>query len=67
MPLTRLQEGDILIASELNGEPLAVKNGFVSDPGYYGTNNTKMAFQAGAGGSPRGQLPYNCYGQRPRF
>jgi len=48
MPLTRLQEGDILIAYELNGEPLAVKNGFPARlviPGYYSTNSTKWLFR----------------------
>ena len=44
MPLSRLDEGDVLIAYELNGEPLTVKNGFPARlviPGFYGTNSTK--------------------------
>jgi DMSO/TMAO reductase YedYZ molybdopterin-dependent catalytic subunit len=44
MPLSRLEESNVLIAYELNGEPLSVKNGFPARlliPGYYGTNNTK--------------------------
>lgn len=48
MPLSRLQEGDILIAYELNGEPLTTKNGFPARlviPGFYGTNSTKWLFR----------------------
>ena len=44
MPISRLDEGDVLIAYELNGEPLTKKNGFPARlviPGYYGTNSTK--------------------------
>ena len=44
MPLSRLEDGDILVAYELNDEPLNNKNGFPARlviPGYYGTNSTK--------------------------
>ncbi len=44
MPVSRLDEGDVLIAYELNGKPLTKKNGFPARlviPGYYGTNSTK--------------------------
>jgi DMSO/TMAO reductase YedYZ molybdopterin-dependent catalytic subunit len=44
LPLQRLREGDVLIAYELNGEPLPPEHGFPARllvPGYYGTNNVK--------------------------
>ena len=44
MPLSRIDEGDVLIAFELNGAPLAQKNGFPARlviPGFYGTNSVK--------------------------
>ena len=44
MPVSRLNGGDVLIAYELNGEPLPTKIGFPARlviPGYYGTNSTK--------------------------
>jgi sulfane dehydrogenase subunit SoxC len=44
LPLHRLREGDVLIAYELNGEPLPPEHGFPARlvvPGYYGTNNVK--------------------------
>lgn len=44
LPLQRLREGDVLIAYELNGEPLPPEQGFPARllvPGYYGTNNVK--------------------------
>lgn len=48
MPLSRLGQGDVLIAYELNGEPLTAKNGFPARlliPGYYSTNSTKWVFR----------------------
>lgn len=44
MPLQRLDAGDVLVAYELNGKPLPVRNGFplrLFIPGYYGTNCVK--------------------------
>ncbi len=43
LPLTRLSE-DVLIATELNDEPLRAENGFPARlvvPGFYGTNSVK--------------------------
>lgn len=44
IPLTRAQADDVLLAYELNGEPLAPEHGFpvrLLVPGYYGTNSVK--------------------------
>jgi len=44
IPLERVEEGGVLIANTLNGEPLSVRNGFPARlvvPGYYGTNSVK--------------------------
>ena len=44
IPLSRLAEGDVLIAYELNGAPLPLKHGFPARlvvPGYFGTNSVK--------------------------
>jgi sulfane dehydrogenase subunit SoxC len=44
MPLSRLKEGNVLIAYELNDEPLTQRNGFPARlviPGFYGTNCVK--------------------------
>ena len=44
LPLSRLEEGDVLIAYEVNGEPLMVKHGFPARlivPGFFGTNSVK--------------------------
>jgi DMSO/TMAO reductase YedYZ molybdopterin-dependent catalytic subunit len=44
MPLARLKEDNVLIAYELNDQPLMPKNGFPARlvvPGYYGTNCVK--------------------------
>ncbi|MET0501062.1 MAG: molybdopterin-dependent oxidoreductase, partial [Candidatus Binatia bacterium] len=41
MPLSRIPTGDVLLAYELNGEPLDCEHGFplrLLIPGYYGTN-----------------------------
>ena len=44
IPLSRIAEGDVLIAYELNGAPLPQKHGFPARlivPGYFGTNSVK--------------------------
>jgi sulfane dehydrogenase subunit SoxC len=44
MPLSRVREGDVLVAYEMNGAPLAPRNGFPARlviPGFYGTNCVK--------------------------
>lgn len=44
LPLERVARGDVLLAYELNGEPLPHKHGFpvrLLIPGYYGTNSVK--------------------------
>ncbi len=44
MPLSRVAEGDVLIATQLNGAPLTHKHGAPARlviPGFYGTNNVK--------------------------
>ncbi|MGH6727602.1 MAG: molybdopterin-dependent oxidoreductase, partial [Pseudolabrys sp.] len=43
-PLDRLEQGDILLAYEANGEPLDAEHGFplrLLVPGFYGTNSVK--------------------------
>ena len=44
MPLTRLRSGDVLVAYEVDGEPLSAEHGFPARlvvPGWYGTNSVK--------------------------
>lgn len=48
VPLSRLAEGDILIAYELNDEPLPLEHGFPARlivPGFFGTNSVKWLSQ----------------------
>ncbi|MGH6791000.1 MAG: molybdopterin-dependent oxidoreductase [Pseudolabrys sp.] len=43
-PLDRLERGDVLLAYEINGEPLNAEHGFplrLFIPGFYGTNSVK--------------------------
>jgi sulfane dehydrogenase subunit SoxC len=44
LPLARATAGDVLLAYELNGQPLSAEHGFplrLLVPGYYGTNSVK--------------------------
>lgn len=44
MPLARLPGGDVILAYEINGEPLDIEHGYplrLFIPGYYGTNSVK--------------------------
>ena len=44
VPLSRVEEGDVLIAYELNNEPLSAQHGFPARlvvPGFYATNSVK--------------------------
>jgi DMSO/TMAO reductase YedYZ molybdopterin-dependent catalytic subunit len=48
LPLARLEAGGVLIAYEVNGEPLPAEHGFPARlvvPGYYGTNSVKWLWR----------------------
>jgi sulfane dehydrogenase subunit SoxC len=48
MPLTRLDQGGVLLAYAVNGEPLAAEHGFplrLVIPGFYGTNTVKWLWR----------------------
>ncbi|NNE83852.1 MAG: molybdopterin-dependent oxidoreductase [Alphaproteobacteria bacterium] len=48
IPISRLGEGDVLIAHELNDEPLPLEHGFPARlivPGFFGTNSVKWLSQ----------------------
>lgn len=44
LPLSRIEQGDVLIADSLNGAPLSAEHGYPARlvvPGFYGTNSVK--------------------------
>lgn len=48
LPLSRISSGNILLAYEMNGEPLSHEHGFpirLIVPGYYGTNSVKWLYR----------------------
>lgn len=48
LPLERALTGDVLVAYELNGQPLPAEHGFPARlvvPGYYGTNSVKWLYR----------------------
>jgi DMSO/TMAO reductase YedYZ molybdopterin-dependent catalytic subunit len=48
LPLQRVAAGDVLVAYELNGEPLSAEHGFPARlfvPGWYGTNSVKWLYR----------------------
>ncbi|HEX6014620.1 MAG TPA: molybdopterin-dependent oxidoreductase [Geminicoccaceae bacterium] len=48
LPLARLAAGEVLLAYELNGEPLPLEHGFpvrLVVPGFYGTNSVKWLWR----------------------
>jgi DMSO/TMAO reductase YedYZ molybdopterin-dependent catalytic subunit len=48
VPLARIADGDVLLAYELNGEPLSNEHGFPARlvvPGYYATNSVKWLYR----------------------
>lgn len=48
LPLKRLTAGDVLVAYEVNGEPLPAEHGFPARlvvPGYFGTNSVKWLWR----------------------
>jgi DMSO/TMAO reductase YedYZ molybdopterin-dependent catalytic subunit len=48
LPLSRLDEGGVILAYAVNGEPLAPEHGFplrLIVPGYYGTNTVKWLWR----------------------
>jgi len=73
LPLERVGAGDVILAYEMNGEPLTVEHGapvrlFI--PGYYGTNNVKwlhrMTIADRRADGPLTTLLYNDAGPRSR-
>ena len=60
LPLQRLRAGDVLLAYELNGAPLAPEHGSpvrLAVPGYYGTNSVKWLFRVDLAGR-RAERPF---------
>jgi DMSO/TMAO reductase YedYZ molybdopterin-dependent catalytic subunit len=48
LPLRRVAAGDVLVAYEVNGQPLPIENGFPARlvvPGFYGTNSVKWLYR----------------------
>lgn len=65
VPLGRIAEGDVLLAWELNGEPLSAVHGFPARlvvPGFFGTNSVKWICRLElAAGRPEGLFTTTLY------
>ena len=68
LPLSRVLDGDVLLAWQMNGAPLTVEHGFpvrVFVPGYFGTNAVKWLSRIHvASGRPQGLFTTQLYNRR---
>lgn len=68
LPLERVRRGDVLLAYEMNGEPLPPEHGYplrLVVPGYYGTNSVKWVSNlVVANGRPSGLFSSVLYNTR---